>query len=601
MDWSAIYDETGDEDGDWTGFSSRLTPILENFSSRGQYSPLICYIFTINYILGVGCLGIPYAFLKSGIILGSLLIIVLSAVAYITVMWVAESGHRDLEIRQLEDDSLTPTKGGKSKLKEIIDDYESPNPKQKSSRSGYGTLKVHSPCNEDTQQNDERVEFSSLSALIRKESYRRHTYSPTPSSLYAHSPSSSKHRGYRFRLPSEECAYMDILEGDGEAEVVELVQRFLGPTAKSAYQIAVMLLMSIGLIAYTQVFVQTIQEQLLPRVPNYLSTILFAIIVVPLSCVDLAEQVHIQVVMSVLRFVSLGALVIGTMVAMFVDFDDSGYVADSESDSHMPLYDMTGFSLMFTTAIFSQLFQHSVPGLIRPLPSHDKQDIPKIFLYALCTTGGFYLVVGISCVYYFGPRTNPAINLNFVNFSWGLQDASLIVWIFARSMSMIVVLFPALDTMSVFPLIANTLGNNLNVSFPRTHKKLRCFIDEYTPLDLETCEIRKVTTRCWRLVAALPPIIFSVVITDLSLTLQFAGLCGVLVALITPSLLQYFSSLELQDTRRACLSEEKDEAGDKNNPYSGIFSKVEYTYLVLSLAVAALMACTYQIYNTVQS
>jgi hypothetical protein len=36
MDWSAIYEETGDEDGDWTGFASRLTPILENFSSRGD-------------------------------------------------------------------------------------------------------------------------------------------------------------------------------------------------------------------------------------------------------------------------------------------------------------------------------------------------------------------------------------------------------------------------------------------------------------------------------------------------------------------------------------------------------------------------------------
>ena len=52
MDWSSIYDESGDEDGDWTGFSSRLTPILENFSSRGKYTATICYIFTINYILG---------------------------------------------------------------------------------------------------------------------------------------------------------------------------------------------------------------------------------------------------------------------------------------------------------------------------------------------------------------------------------------------------------------------------------------------------------------------------------------------------------------------------------------------------------------------
>ena len=61
MDWSSIYDEHGEEEGDWSGWASnRLTPVLDSFSQSGSYSPLICYFFTINYILGVGCLGIPY-------------------------------------------------------------------------------------------------------------------------------------------------------------------------------------------------------------------------------------------------------------------------------------------------------------------------------------------------------------------------------------------------------------------------------------------------------------------------------------------------------------------------------------------------------------
>jgi hypothetical protein len=51
--------------------------------------PVVCYAFTVNYILGVGCLGIPYAFLQSGIILGVVLILLLSFVSYMTVMWIA--------------------------------------------------------------------------------------------------------------------------------------------------------------------------------------------------------------------------------------------------------------------------------------------------------------------------------------------------------------------------------------------------------------------------------------------------------------------------------------------------------------------------------
>ena len=37
----------------------------------------------------MGCLGIPYAFLQSGIILGVVLILLLSFVSYMTVMWIA--------------------------------------------------------------------------------------------------------------------------------------------------------------------------------------------------------------------------------------------------------------------------------------------------------------------------------------------------------------------------------------------------------------------------------------------------------------------------------------------------------------------------------
>lgn len=88
MDWSSIYDEHGEEEGDWSGWTSgRLGPVLESFSQSGDYTPLICYFFTINYILGVGCLGIPFAFLQSGVALGTVMIVGLSFVAYITVLW----------------------------------------------------------------------------------------------------------------------------------------------------------------------------------------------------------------------------------------------------------------------------------------------------------------------------------------------------------------------------------------------------------------------------------------------------------------------------------------------------------------------------------
>jgi hypothetical protein len=72
-------------------------------------------------------------------------------------------------------------------------------------------------------------------------------------------------------------------------------------------------------------------------------------------------------------------------------------------------------------------------------------------------------LLGITAASYFGASTKSSINLNFADFYFGLDPtiASRVTLFVCRLVSGVVVVFPALDTISVFPLIANTLGNNL--------------------------------------------------------------------------------------------------------------------------------------------
>jgi amino acid permease len=199
---------------------------------------------------------------------------------------------------------------------------------------------------------------------------------------------------------------------------------------------------------------------------------------------------------------------------------------------------------MFTTAIFSQLFQHSVPGLIAPLSAEHKKYVPTIFKAALVTTSLIYISTGCICVMYFGSHLQQSVNLNFVGFTWGLDrtramEEDSYVWthklshIAVTCVSMLVVLFPALDTLSVFPLIANTLGNNLNSAFPGMSALVKS-----SGRVTERSYIRRVTLVLWRLIAAVPPILLSIFVNDLIFSLQLAGLCGIVVALVTPALLQ---------------------------------------------------------------
>ena len=113
MDWSSVYEENGDESGNF--HRAEHIPISVRASildSLQVYNPYVCYAFTVNYILGVGCLGIPYAFYQSGIVLGSALIIFLSFISYTAVMWIAETSHRGMQLR-LDSHSKNPFRSPK--------------------------------------------------------------------------------------------------------------------------------------------------------------------------------------------------------------------------------------------------------------------------------------------------------------------------------------------------------------------------------------------------------------------------------------------------------------------------------------------------------
>mmetsp|Transcript_21152 Transcript_21152/g.35847 ORF Transcript_21152/g.35847 Transcript_21152/m.35847 type:complete len:399 (-) Transcript_21152:872-2068(-) len=361
-------------------------------------------------------------------------------------------------------------------------------------------------------------------------------------------------------------------------EVTDLAAEFLGPYGKLSYQTSLMMLTYVGLLAYTQVFNSSMVKQLWPEVKTYVPACIFGIVVVPLSCCDLADQITVQVVMSLLRFVSLGVLLFGTIIACF-SYPPSAHnpVADMETP---PLVEVAGFSVMFTTAIFSQLFQHSVPGLIRPLSEEQKKSVPQIFQYALITTSVIYIATGCVCTTYFGRNLQQSVNLNFVGFTWGMPSTNRMGSISVYIVSMLVVLFPALDTLSVFPLIANTLGNNLNSSFPGVNhwiKQQGWSSDSYS--------LRRITLTFWRLVAAIPPVVASVFVSDLILSLQIAGLCGIVVALVTPALLQR------QNQFRVTLIPTSLRA---TGPIPDYFTSKTYSNAVLAVAGMAFVVAVFQ-------
>ena len=495
------------------------------------------------------------------------ILIIVTLSSYMTVVWVAETGERYEIIKQQQQQRH---------------DDNNRNFSNNSNNNNNNNARTSEYC-----INDENT------SLIGSRNQQRR-----------HRSSSLSDEGH------DEINYRDI----DRYEVIDLVDHYLGHSHKVLYQVSLMSLMYIGLLAYSQVFCGSIGALLWqPKGPfdrdhwTGLPQLIFGALVVPLSCMELDEQVTIQSIMAYVRFAAIFVMVFGSAFALLYDgthsnFDHAPYWASEESGTMSYTACFSGFGVAFSTSLFSQLFQHSVPGLLRPIRREQPEKltkVPWVLGASLLTTLSFYILLGTITPSYFGADTRrtlnntnltqfafkmsryhchsaykffllASINLNFAHFTFGVNptEASPALLACLTSASNIVVMFPALDTISVFPLIANTLGNNLYASAGSGTVKLVAkrlvqwgmhgykneaetdSVSRNAGYSLMSTDERKaillsaskVSTIIWRIVAALPPLLGSLVATDLSFSFLLAGVAGLYVAFFAPSLLHLESS-----------------------------------------------------------
>jgi len=322
-------------------------------------------------------------------------------------------------------------------------------------------------------------------------------------------------------------------------EVTELCYKFLGMKGKVAFQVSLVGLMYAGLVGYSFVFVHSLDTQF----PGWQWggmgrsgwALVFSAVAVPLACCDLSEQLGVQMCFSAMQLVSLSLMLFGSIAAIFVDDNDTER-SHKGTVAHVSELDLQYFGLLFGTVIFSQLFQHSVPGLLRPL--RPRAAARRVFACALLTTSSVYCFLGTSAALYFGSTVQTALNTNWTHFTWGYAHTQ---W-WGYVLNYIIVLFPVLNTLSIFPLVVVTLGNNLAVSFPRP-----------TEAKIPLPPAGRAWTTMWRLIAAVPPIVAALPFRSLASTLQLAGFFGLYVAYTTPSLLQ-IKSLEVVERQLGSAS-----------------------------------------------
>ncbi|XP_065905713.1 transmembrane protein 104 homolog isoform X2 [Dysidea avara] len=354
------------------------------------------FFFNINYIVGTGFLSVPYAFYRAGALTASITLLVLSFISWNSANWIVETMSRS----------------------QAIIDW------QESIKKQDGSASIKSNGNSTDSAIRKKPKFHLL--LTRK---------------FEQSEMSEIFFGRYMKY-----AYL----------VVFCLYMFSGTwagctVAGSAW--ASNLPLNFG--SLSQCDEEEFHNNLIPSggcLGAYRFCImLFALIVIPLSLVELTEQKFLQVLLGLMRFFTFGCLIIYSVVNLVSQPQYNPYNTTTTFNSSYHSYghqilkfDFTRWVLVIPIFVYAQILHQGIPSMTQPIKA---KEWMKVFFGAVfISTTVLYLSLGVTMSLWFKSSIQETATLNFVEIAHHSSSTAL------RVMAYYIVFFPSLDVCSAYPL-----------------------------------------------------------------------------------------------------------------------------------------------------
>lgn len=376
--------------------------------------------FSLNYLMGSGFLALPWGMSKTGVLLGSSILLVTSMASYIAGLLIVATIHRteDIDISShiiINRTILTSTSYGA--VKNTI---------------GTDTTTTN---NNDNLCDDGRNIESSINGGA-----------------------------------SKACP-----------DIGELCRLYLGSSGHLIYIVTITVYLYCSLWSYAAIFSNAMAVHFnIGALSYHYYLLLFMVTVTTLSCMELRTQVAIQLMLTACRFLLVISMITSIAFAKFYIHEDKQLVVSSSSLNVLN-YNTSGIKFMLPISVQSMIFHHSIPNLIRLVHSTAEKDIISIFGIAISICLVLYMSLAVAAFSYFGQSINSSSNLNWVVFISQPPTSPTTHW-FMRCISSFIILYPAINVISSFPLNAITLGNVLNDSHNYSLLKIKSCISLHREL-----------------------------------------------------------------------------------------------------------------------
>lgn len=178
---------------------------------------------------------------------------------------------------------------------------------------------------------------------------------------------------------------------------------------------------------------------------------IYAVIVIYLTFKGLKEQKSFQVTMCIMRFVIMSLIIICCFMAILREKEID---SDEELKARPALFEPTNSGKTIPIIIFALLYQLQLPSIAELIKDKGK-NLTRIV--ALIGVVSFFSYGALGIIVPFAiDDLRSEVSINFRNYSAGYNETNFAM----QFVSMVIVLFPAFDVISCFPLSSISLADN---------------------------------------------------------------------------------------------------------------------------------------------
>lgn len=212
-----------------------------------------------------------------------------------------------------------------------------------------------------------------------------------------------------------------------------------------------------------------------------------------------------QVCLTCLRMLVMALVIVACLAAALTNTQID---SDAYNSAEVPTaFDFSNFGKAMAVILFATFYQTTLPSIVEQMRNKD-HTMPKVLVWTTVVTIACYLSVGL-IVPVAIPDVPSQCTLAFSHYSAGHAQDERPWW--AATIGYLIVIFPALDVFSCFPLCSVALGDNLQSlvygSVPRS-------------------SIPRTTYYSLKLLACVPAILVAMLEHNLGTVLNWAGLFG---------------------------------------------------------------------------